>query len=527
MSEVTAQHSRVEASSRSLLWGTSWTTLYTGVNILAKLARGLILPRFLLPATYGLWSSLSVILSYTPYADLGVQQQLDKRLPYHLGKDGVAGYWDLAGRGIAWVTCSTLAAASLIFVASFFFQGPGAWFYRTALRILALVIVARNARALLTTMLVARQEFRAVAISGSMTDVLALALAIGGLLTMGVIGLVWALLLSEIVGALVCLCYVWSLGLTQARWQLQGVAGMIREGLWLLGLALLDQTMMNVDQLFLLGFFPKEQYGTYALGLFIVATIIAISGIFLTAQPRILKLWGAGKKDESRRMVEVNLSLYIIVAALSVAPFSLLTDLMINHYLQHYAAGLPLYVLMPVIALARGPVILLGPHYLSNNHERRLLAFRAAGLLLAVALNVLVVWRGWSLACIVLASAAGYLLTGALVFRDFERFSESVGRAKYAMLLASLVGVVGLFLFYEYRSQQSTAARYAAETLGALLAYLALVCGVLIATSRSWRGNLRLFNEGASFPLISSLRERLGGTVNAGRSPGIAAEKHP
>ena len=48
MSEATAENNRVEASSRSLLWGTSWTTLYTGVNILAKLARGLILPRFLL-----------------------------------------------------------------------------------------------------------------------------------------------------------------------------------------------------------------------------------------------------------------------------------------------------------------------------------------------------------------------------------------------------------------------------------------------------------------------------------------------
>jgi O-antigen/teichoic acid export membrane protein len=367
-------------------------------------------------------------------------------------------------------------------------------------------------------MLVARQEFRTVALTGSVTDVLALVLAIGGLLTMGVIGLVWALLLSEIVGALVCLCYAWGLGLTQARWRLKGVGGMIREGLLLLGIALLDQTMMNVDQIFLLGFFPKEQYGTYALGLFIVATIIAISGIFLTAQPRILKLWGAGKKDESRRMVEVNLSLYVIVAALSVVPFILLTDLMVNHYLQHYAAGLSVYVLMPALALARGPLILLGPHYLSNNHERRLIAFRAVGLLLAVALNVLVVWQGWSIACIVLASTAGYLLTDALVFWDFERSGKSVGRAKYAMMLASLVGVVGLFLFYEYRGWQSTGARYVVETLGALLAYLALVGCVLIATSRSWKGNVRLFNEGASMPFISSLRGRLAGIARGGRS---------
>lgn len=509
MNEVSVARGQTEASRRSLLWGTSWMSVYTTVYCLVKIVRGLVVPRLLVPATYGLWSSLSVVLGYTRYADMGVQQQLTKRLPYQLGKEGSAGYWDLASRGITWMTCVTIAVSTGLFVYSFMYQGGDAWFYRPAFRLLALVIVAQNAHALLVTLLVARQEFRIVALSSSLTDVLALITAICGLLTIGVMGLIWALFLAELAGAFYCFYHLSCHGMPRPRWQLRGVTRLIREGLLLLTVALLEQMMMTVDQLFVLRFFPKHEYGLYALGLFIVSTLIAISGVFLTAQPRILELWGAGEEEESRQTIETNIALYILTTALCVAPFLLLTAFMVHFYLVEYAAGLEVFVLMPAIALARGPVILLRSHFLVHNYEKRLIAFQICGLLLAMLLDGLIIWQGWSMSYIVLASTAGYLLTGALMFLDFERGRWAIGRAKYAMLVASLAGVIGVFLFYQYRETQQNDLHHIAKALSASLAYLILIISVFWITRRSWLHNVRLFIDGAQSPLLSGVRRKL------------------
>ncbi len=494
---------------RSLLWGTSWIGFYTAVNFVVKIARGLVVPKMLTPAVYGLWSSLSVMLGYTRYADLGVQQQLAKRLPYQLAKERSTGYWNLASRGITWTACVTIAVSTTLVVVSFLYSGADSWFYRPAFALLALVVVAQNARFLLTTILTTLQEFRDVAVSSGATDILALILAIIGLLTIGVMGLVWAFVLAELTGALYCLYRLRRLGMPRPAWQLRGATKLIREGLLLLGVAFLEQIMMTIDQLFLLRFYPKEKYGVYALGLFIVSTLLAISGIFLTAQSRILELWGNEQREQSWQMIETNVALFFLCAAFCVAFFIPLTDFMIVFYLKRYAGGLAVFVLMPAIALVRGPVILLRTHFLAHNKERRLMAFQVCGLLVTAALDGLIIWQQWGLVYIVLASSVGYLLTGTMMFLDYEKGRLAINRAKYVMFIASLLGIVGIYLFYRNRVTAPGSIRYVMESLGVSFAYLAIIAGAFWKYRRAWIAHLRDFVSGAQIPWLSGIAGKL------------------
>ena len=49
---------------RSLLWGTKWAGIQVTWQFAIKIGRGLIIPKLLDPANYGLFTSLGVLLHY-------------------------------------------------------------------------------------------------------------------------------------------------------------------------------------------------------------------------------------------------------------------------------------------------------------------------------------------------------------------------------------------------------------------------------------------------------------------------------
>lgn len=163
---------------------------------------------------------------------------------------------------------------------------------------------------------------------------------------------------------------------------------------------------------------------------------------------------------------------------------------------------------MPTIALVRGPVILLRTHFLAHNQERRLMLFQGGGLLVTAALDGLIIWRHWGLPYIVLASSAGYLLTGALMFLNFEKGRPSINRAKYVMFLVSLLGIVGIYLFYRNRKTTPGSIRYVVESLGISFAYLAFVGGAFWRSRRAWSAHLINFVGGARIPLFSGIMKK-------------------
>ena len=193
--------------SYSLASGAWWASLWVVFNQVVKVVRGLVIPKLLEPATYGLWTSLGVVLGYARYGDLGVNEQMAKRLPYRLGKDGETGYQELASQGTGWGLFTASIVAIGLFLWSFAYQGPALDFYRTALRVLALIVIAQKLRFIGGTFLRSRQDFRHLAIGAMLVDGLGLVSAITLLLLFGLIGLVWSLLLTELVVAAYCFSY--------------------------------------------------------------------------------------------------------------------------------------------------------------------------------------------------------------------------------------------------------------------------------------------------------------------------------
>lgn len=490
-----------QGPAQPLFHGARWSTLWIGFNQVTKIIRGLVVPKLLDPAAYGLWTSLSVVLGYAQYADLGVNQQLGKRLPYRLARDGEAGYHELAREGTGWgfVTSGIVALALLAW--SLVYEGPTPEFYRIALRLLAVAAIAQKLRFMGATFLGSRFMFREGAIGGMLVDGVGLVLAVLFLVWWGVLGLVWAFLATEFI---VALYYFAQIGFPRPSFMPSKTLPMVQEGFLLLAVVLAEQALMTVDQVFLLWFFAREEYGIYALGLFLTTVLLSASGVFLTVtQPKVMHLAGGGNLDEAKTVVRTSLTLYLVLVAGMVGVTILGMDLMVRLYLTKYQAGLQVFVLMPLLALMRAPVILLRPLFLARNLEKRLVAIEAGGLALAAVLDALVVTLHPAVMLIAAGSILGYsfvVLGMAWDLGVHAKASERDGnRFMLVITAASAVGVMGLFAFYgSVEWVQGEAFRYFTKGFLACAAYSAWMGLFIWAGRRHWMEAWRVFRHGSA-----------------------------
>ena len=459
-----------DQQGRSLAWGAKWAGFQIAWQFVVKVARGLIIPKLLAPAEYGLYASLRVPLSYAPYADLGVKYQLSKRLPYELTK-GERAFRALQDRGGSWILATSMLLALGIFVASFFQHGPHAWFYRPGLQILALVVIFTRASDFLGVALVSREEFRFSSIGGMIRDTGVLIFAVILMLLFGVIGAVWGMLLGEFL----CLVYY----LQHVRFQLilfrlREIRNMLQEGIPLLLIGLMDSILMTVDQIFLLKFFPKEQYGIYALGGFVASVMLSLSAPLLSAiQPRVMSLEAEGHRAHVHRVIESSMTLYLLFLIVSLAFAIPCVTVAVRFYLPKYQAGIPTYVLLAGLALVRGPAILLRPYFVSRNQEKLLLRYQGIAVLLAVVLNTLVVLKGGGIASVAAASLCAYAVASGLMCTKFEQQGEGEAwLGKYVILVVAFLGIIGIFVYFRAGHFSGDFMGYAAQVFAAGCLYL-------------------------------------------------------
>ena len=491
MSVATTQAPAV-ARQRRLVWGMKWSSLYVVWAMATKIARGLVIPKMIAPMEYGLFSSLAVLIDYSQYSDLGVKYQLSKRLPYELHKNGDEGFQQLVGKGATWTLVTSVLFAAGVVRWAMFVRGEHAWFYRPALLLCALVVTANRLRGLLLTYLMSREEFRSAYTGSMIADGASFAFTLAFLYFLGVIGAVWALLLSEAAGALYLLRHCnFQLG----RFRAGEVWPMARESTLLLAVALMDTALMTVDQLFLLRFYSKAQYGVYCLGTALFVIALATANVFLqTVQPRVMGLAGQGKRDEAHRLVDSTNTLFLLLVLAGLALMVPAMAVFVQFYLPKYASGIPTYALMSGFALVRGPALLLRPFYLAHNMEKRLLVFQAAALALITVLDCIVILRGGGINGIAAASFVGYTLVSVSMLAHFDQTSSvKTSATKYLVLGFGVGTTIATWLFFRGRLFPQQFLPYLMQMTLLGLVYLGFVVIIAGTIRRQVRAALQPF----------------------------------
>ena len=477
--------------SRSLAWGMRWFATALGTSYAVRFIRGAVLPKLLPPLQYGLAMSLLLPLGYLRYTDLGVLDQLAKRLPFYRASEGEERFWRHVSLGAGWTLGTALLVALGVFVGSFWVSGPKADFYRHGLRLVALLVVAQRCRYLLTVVLNTREEFRSSQTGGMLSEATTAGFSILCVALWGPIGMISAMVLSEIT---VSLYYVKKAGFPALSYAFRPMVAMVREGLLLLSLAAIELMLITVDQFFLLRFFSVEQYGLYLLGGALANLSEILRVLFEAAQPRILSLTGAGRNDEAKTVVSSILSLYSLALVATVGLSVLCTALALRFYLTRYQMGMGLYILMPLMAITRGPMTLLRTYYLSKNQERRLILYEIASLVTMVTMYSLTVLLGWGLVGMALSIAGGCGVASVLMVRQFEGslWGVLMHFKLYALYVAAALGLVGIYEFWRFTSQGPKGPINLMGLFMATLVYGVAMLAVIYFTRSEWQAALKV-----------------------------------
>lgn len=468
-----------------------WFATALGTSYAVRFIRGAVLPKLLPPLQYGLAMSLVLPLGYLRYTDLGVLDQLAKRLPFYRASEGEERFWRHVSLGAGWTLGTALLAALGVFVGSFWVSGSKADFYRLGLRLIALLLVAQRCRYLLTVVLNSREEFRSSQTGGMLSEVTTAGFAILCVALWGPIGMISAMVLSEIT---VSLYYVKQAGFPALSYAFRPMVAMVREGLLLLTLAAIELMLITVDQFFLLRFFSVEQYGLYLLGGALANLSEILRALFDAAQPRIMSLTGAGRNDEAKTVVSSILSLYSLALVATVGLSVPCTALALRFYLTRYQSGMGLYILMPLMAITRGPMALLRTYYLSKNQERRLILYGIAALVTMVIMYSLTVLLGWGLVGMAVSIAGGFGVASVLMVRQFEGSLWGVLKhfKLYALYVAPALGLVGIFAYWRVTSSGLKSPINILGLFWATLVYGMAMLGVLYFTRSEWKAALKV-----------------------------------
>ncbi len=98
---------------RSVLFLAGSLATGNGISMVLRMIGGLLIGRFVTPATLGLFNGIGLVLGYIPFLQLGVLNGLNRELPYYVGKGDTKRAKELAASAQAWA----LAVGTLVFMA--------------------------------------------------------------------------------------------------------------------------------------------------------------------------------------------------------------------------------------------------------------------------------------------------------------------------------------------------------------------------------------------------------------------------
>jgi O-antigen/teichoic acid export membrane protein len=449
---------------------------------LLRFVKTLAVARLLSPDRYGVFAALVVLTNYAQFLELGTSSAAFRDLASAVGRGDKQEAWRAAGRMSTLKLAATLFLGALALAASFWpgVTGP------LRLGLVLLPLIALSATFLSQALQHLQAEGRAseygrVTLLAAASD---LVLCVGLTAAWGLTGLFVGAALSPAVAV------AWAArrrALAPPRPVSPGLLrGYLKTGVPLAAIALVEQSLLSVDQLLVMAFLSLRDLGLYNVA-FVVAEGVRTMGTAAATVlgPRLLRehARAGGRPEAIRRHTLQPVLIYARALPLPVALLWIGGSFALTRFYPAYAEAVgPMQVLLVAsmfLVVLGGVTTFL---FALDKHPRNLL-FLTPALAFNIVLDLVLLHSGWGL----MAVAAGSLVTyfgyaGAVLWYVSGHFDLGAGERLRFLAAAGAPGVglalsLGLLERYlPYRSSLAgtVAACAASAVLCAPLALRAL-----------------------------------------------------
>ncbi|MCX6183255.1 MAG: hypothetical protein NT150_15185 [Bacteroidetes bacterium] len=358
-----------EKKSINVVSGFKWSTIGTVVMMAVKLLRGLIIPKILSEASYGLFTSVALFTRYLQFSDFGARAYFSKKLPQLYLNGNIKQSQELSDQAYSFIVFSFAISAIYLTIIGFFISGTNAEFYQIALLILIPSTIFYKLREFFMTYALGIQQYRLGITVDILNNILSVTFVVFGIYYYGAIGGVLATAVTEFF----LFMYIYKRVDLRAKLTFDfTLFKNIRGYLRLFFISIAETLNSTCDQWFVLWIFSSEGYGAYSLGLTFGWLMIAVSGIFITAlQPKIMAL-AESDKVKSEQLLHNSILFYFLIC-LFLFPFaSIFIDCLVRlffHDKPAFQEGLKLFYLMTFSGIIKGAYAMLKQVFIAKDKE--------------------------------------------------------------------------------------------------------------------------------------------------------------
>lgn len=355
--------------SKVLKSGLKWNSLLAFSTATFKFIRGFVVPKLLvLPASYGLFTSIGVYQRYLNYADFGATAYLVKQYPrlYHNKESDQAA--NLLNAVLNFFIVSLTISSILLFVLYKYYHGINADFYRVAFLLLIPITILVNVRTLFSNLASITYNYKDNSRISIVNDLASFVFIVVGINLKGAVGGVYGILFAELINLLYALIIIKPK--LKFRFSFEWIklfSHFVRQLL----VGLIELIAGTFDVFIILLFFSREMFGYYSLALAFSWGMIAISGIIATTlMPKIMALSYKDKHLIADLSYKATL-MYLLICFIVFVLVSFVLFFLIKVYFTNFQYSINLIFLVLFSGTLRGLNSIQKANFLAYDRENK------------------------------------------------------------------------------------------------------------------------------------------------------------
>lgn len=335
---------------------------FAGGNLVATMLRmvgGVLTSRVIEPAVLGQYNALGLVVGYAPFLQIGVNNGLNRELPYLFGKEDRAQAIELATAAQAWsLLTASLAALALLCIGLWqLLQGRSdlaAGWATFAVVVFGGLFGQGYLHALFRT----SSEFVRLAHIG-VVDAIVAVLLVAFVWLLGW----WGLCLRGLLLALTSLALLWFLRPIRVppKWNLQRLLQLVRTGVPICAVGQLYMWWTTLDATLVLNYAGKRQLGLYAIAGMAAPTVgLLTSALAQVIYPKMSECYGRTASVQAIvRMCAAPIGFGLLATAAVSALAWVLLPAVAMMVLPRYVEGIPAaqWAILATAVLAFSPIL--------------------------------------------------------------------------------------------------------------------------------------------------------------------------
>lgn len=389
-----------------------------GTNIIGRilaLARGLIVAKFLGPHFFGIWNGLQLILNYSPYANLGLTNAMDREYPYYIGRKEEDRAEKLKDTAFSSGLMMSLLFSVIITIVAFFLK-------EKIPRIAAVGLLVMAVASLLQMFVgYYRELFRLNKKIKSVNTVLILFASLDFIVSVLLVARLklYALYISILFAYMAVIVYILSSAghHFRLRMELQALQHLLKIGLPLVLVDLTSIALLTVDKLMILKFLNVTELGYYGIGNLVINFILYIPiAIQFVTYPYLLEQYG-------RAQEVTHLGQYLIPPTVFLSfflPFLIgiiliFIHLPIKYFLSNFLPGLTAIKIIIGGAFFYSLIHLPSNFLIALRKQNKVIQIQVLCIILNVILNYIFISTGMGIKGVALGTVISYFLVGTIL----------------------------------------------------------------------------------------------------------------